>query len=134
MSLEKLAHLATRQSRSSVFKSRLVGSNSSGRVTGFADECRLCGRSERHAGVVGRQCFAPAISCSALELGRLKLRMKADESSTIAVLAEKPSVARDIARVLGADKRGEGYLQKRLCRHLGDWTFGFLGATARDQS
>jgi DNA topoisomerase-3 len=60
--------------------------------------------------------------------------MKAIESSTIAVLAEKPSVARDIARVLGADKRGEGYLQKRLCRHLGDWTFGFLGATARDQS
>jgi DNA topoisomerase-3 len=37
--------------------------------------------------------------------------MKAIETSTIAVLAEKPSVARDIARVLGADKRGEGYLQ-----------------------
>ncbi|MEM7351275.1 MAG: DNA topoisomerase 3 [Acidobacteriota bacterium] len=29
---------------------------------------------------------------------------------TIAVLAEKPSVARDIARVLGVRKRGEGYL------------------------
>ena len=29
---------------------------------------------------------------------------------TIAVLAEKPSVARDIARVLGANERGEGYL------------------------
>jgi len=29
---------------------------------------------------------------------------------TIAVVAEKPSVARDIARVLGATKRGQGYL------------------------
>jgi DNA topoisomerase IA len=37
--------------------------------------------------------------------------MKASESSTVAVLPEKLSVARDIARVLGADKRGEGYLQ-----------------------
>src|SRR6202451_538481 len=37
--------------------------------------------------------------------------MKARESGTVAVLAEKPSVARDIARVLGAEKRGKGYLQ-----------------------
>ena len=37
--------------------------------------------------------------------------MEASESRTIAILAEKPSVAQDIARVLGADKRGEGYLQ-----------------------
>src|SRR5258705_6474526 len=37
----------------------------------------------------------------------LKVQMKASESSTVAVLTEKPSVARDIARVLGADKRGE---------------------------
>src|SRR5260370_16923165 len=41
----------------------------------------------------------------------LKVQMKASESSTVAVLTEKPSVARDIARVLGADKRGQGYLQ-----------------------
>src|SRR5258708_12628339 len=41
----------------------------------------------------------------------LKVQMKASESSTVAVLTEKPSVARDIARVLGADTRGEGYLQ-----------------------
>jgi len=32
------------------------------------------------------------------------------ESGTIAVLAEKPSVARDIARELGATSRGDGYL------------------------
>jgi DNA topoisomerase-3 len=37
--------------------------------------------------------------------------MEASESRTIAILAEKPSVAQDIARVLGADKRGKGYLQ-----------------------
>ena len=36
--------------------------------------------------------------------------MAAPESGTIAVLAEKPSVARDIARVLGATRRGDGYL------------------------
>ena len=29
---------------------------------------------------------------------------------TVAVVAEKPSVARDLARVLGAKKRGQGYL------------------------
>jgi hypothetical protein len=36
--------------------------------------------------------------------------MAAPESGIIAVLAEKPSVARDIARVLGATSRGDGYL------------------------
>jgi DNA topoisomerase-3 len=30
---------------------------------------------------------------------------------TTAVVAEKPSVARDIAAVLGATKRGEGYFE-----------------------
>src|ERR1700756_4021812 len=51
-------------------------------------------------------------------------RMNALESSTIAVLAEKPSVARDIARVLGADKRGEGYLQGN--GYVATWAFGHL--------
>jgi DNA topoisomerase III len=32
------------------------------------------------------------------------------ESGTLAVLAEKPSFARDIASVLGATSRGDGYL------------------------
>ncbi len=31
-------------------------------------------------------------------------------SRGIAILAEKPSVARDIARVLGATSKGDGYL------------------------
>jgi hypothetical protein len=34
-------------------------------------------------------------------------KMALPEAGTIAVLAEKPSVARDIARVVGAAKRGE---------------------------
>ena len=38
------------------------------------------------------------------------LTMAPPESGTIAVLAEKPSVARDIARVLGATSKGDGYL------------------------
>jgi hypothetical protein len=31
------------------------------------------------------------------------------ETGAVAVLAEKPSVARDIAKVLGAATKGEGY-------------------------
>src|ERR1700741_5375985 len=52
--------------------------------------------------------------------------MKAIESSTIAVLAEKPSVARDIARVLGANKRGEGYLSGN--GYVVTWAIGHLVA------
>src|ERR1700756_1748732 len=56
-------------------------------------------------------------------------RMNALESSTIAVLAEKPSVARDIARVLGADKRGEGYLQGN--GYVVTWAIGHLVTLAQ---
>jgi DNA topoisomerase-3 len=52
--------------------------------------------------------------------------MKASE--TIAVLAEKPSVARDIARVLGADKRGQGYLQGN--GYVVTWAIGHLVSLA----
>ena len=54
--------------------------------------------------------------------------MKADESGTIAVLAEKPSVARDIARVLGADQRGQGYLQGN--GYVVTWAIGHLVSLA----
>jgi DNA topoisomerase-3 len=55
--------------------------------------------------------------------------MKANETSTIAVLAEKPSVARDIARVLGVDKRGEGYLQGN--GYVVTWAIGHLVSLAQ---
>jgi DNA topoisomerase III len=55
--------------------------------------------------------------------------MIASENSTIAVLAEKPSVARDIARVLGADKRGEGYLQGN--GYVVTWAIGHLVSLAQ---
>jgi DNA topoisomerase-3 len=55
--------------------------------------------------------------------------MKASESSTVAVLTEKPSVARDIARVLGADKRGEGYLQGN--GYVVTWAIGHLVSLAQ---
>ena len=55
--------------------------------------------------------------------------MKASDSSTIAVLAEKPSVARDIARVLGASKRGEGYLQGN--GYVVSWAVGHLVSLAQ---
>jgi DNA topoisomerase-3 len=54
--------------------------------------------------------------------------MKAPESGTIAVLAEKPSVARDIARVLGADQRGTGYLQGN--GYVVTWAIGHLVSLA----
>src|SRR5258708_12035572 len=55
--------------------------------------------------------------------------MKASEFSTVAVLTEKPSVARDIARVLGADQRGEGYLQGN--GYVVTWAIGHLVSLAQ---
>ena len=40
------------------------------------------------------------------------------------VLAEKPSVARDIARVLGASQRGDGYLEGK--EYIITWALGHL--------
>ena len=48
----------------------------------------------------------------------------AGESGTVAVLAEKPSVARDIAKVLGATTRGEGYLHGN--GYVVTWAIGHL--------
>ena len=43
---------------------------------------------------------------------------------TVAVVAEKPSVARDIARVLGASQRGEGTLSGS--GYVVTWAIGHL--------
>ena len=51
------------------------------------------------------------------------------ESGAIAVLAEKPSVARDIARVLGASNRGDGYLHGN--GYVITWAIGHLAALAQ---
>ena len=40
------------------------------------------------------------------------------------VLAEKPSVARDIARVLGCNKKGNGYLEGN--KYVVTWALGHL--------
>ena len=55
--------------------------------------------------------------------------MAASESSVIAVLAEKPSVARDIARVLGATSKGDGYLRGN--GYVVTWAVGHLAALAQ---
>ncbi len=47
----------------------------------------------------------------------------------MAVLAEKPSVARDIARVLGAGTRGEGYLHGN--GYVVTWAVGHLASLAQ---
>ena len=48
---------------------------------------------------------------------------------TIAVVAEKPSVARDIAKVLGANRRGTGFLHGN--GYLVTWAIGHLATLAQ---
>src|ERR1700690_2921686 len=55
--------------------------------------------------------------------------MSLSESGTIAVLAEKPSVARDIAKVLGATTRGDGYLYGN--GYVVTWAIGHLASLAQ---
>ncbi|HWQ52199.1 MAG TPA: DNA topoisomerase 3 [Bryobacteraceae bacterium] len=52
-----------------------------------------------------------------------------DPAGSVAVLAEKPSVARDIARVLGATKQGKGYLHGD--GYIVTWAVGHLVALAQ---
>ncbi|ATB44967.1 DNA topoisomerase 3 [Corallococcus macrosporus] len=49
--------------------------------------------------------------------------------SLVAVLAEKPSVARDLARVLGANERGEGWLRGN--GYVVTWAIGHLVGLAQ---
>ena len=49
--------------------------------------------------------------------------------TSIAVVAEKPSVARDIARILNANKRGDGYLHGD--GYIVTWAIGHLVALAQ---
>lgn len=49
--------------------------------------------------------------------------------STTAVIAEKPSVARDIAKVLGATQKGEGFLHGP--GHIVTWAIGHLVSLAQ---
>jgi DNA topoisomerase-3 len=53
----------------------------------------------------------------------------AAESGTVAVLAEKPSVARDIAKVLGANAKGDGYLHGN--GYVVTWAIGHLASLAQ---
>ncbi|HTQ54605.1 MAG TPA: DNA topoisomerase 3 [Bryobacteraceae bacterium] len=55
--------------------------------------------------------------------------MHGPDATSLAVLAEKPSVARDIARVLGAIKQGPGYLHGN--GYVVTWAIGHLVALAQ---
>ena len=55
--------------------------------------------------------------------------MEAKEPRTVAILAEKKSVAQDIARVLGANVRGKGYLQGN--GYVVTWAIGHLVSLAQ---
>src|SRR5437879_10398240 len=65
--------------------------------------------------------MAPPLHC--------KLTMTGADSESIAVVAEKPSVARDIARVLGASHPGDGYLHGN--GYVVTWAIGHLAALAQ---
>ncbi|MGC9970271.1 MAG: DNA topoisomerase 3 [Bryobacteraceae bacterium] len=54
---------------------------------------------------------------------------RAAESEAVAVLAEKPSVARDVARVLGAGQQGKGYLHGN--GYIVTWAVGHLVSLAQ---
>ncbi|MCL4793816.1 MAG: DNA topoisomerase 3 [Bryobacteraceae bacterium] len=54
--------------------------------------------------------------------------MSEGEPANIAVLAEKPSVARDIAKVLGASRKGDGFLHGN--GYVVTWAIGHLAALA----
>jgi len=54
---------------------------------------------------------------------------RAAEAEAVAVLAEKPSVARDIARVLGAGAQGKGYLHGN--GYIVTWAIGHLVSLAQ---
>ena len=53
----------------------------------------------------------------------------APESGSVAVLAEKPSVARDIAKVLGASTKGDGYMHGN--GYIVTWAIGHLASLAQ---
>jgi DNA topoisomerase III len=55
--------------------------------------------------------------------------MPAGPSGAVAVVAEKPSVARDIARVVGANQQGQGYLHGG--GYIVTWAVGHLVALAQ---
>jgi DNA topoisomerase-3 len=55
--------------------------------------------------------------------------MESAQAGSVAVLAEKPSVARDIARVLGAGAKGNGYLHGN--GYVVTWAIGHLAALAQ---
>ncbi|MFT3772707.1 MAG: toprim domain-containing protein [Minicystis sp.] len=55
--------------------------------------------------------------------------MPPDLAMSIAVVAEKPSVARDLARALGASSRGEGYIHGN--GYVVTWAIGHLVALAQ---
>lgn len=55
--------------------------------------------------------------------------MTGTDTGTVVVLAEKPSVARDVARVLGAGTKGDGYLHGN--GYVVTWAIGHLAALAQ---
>src|SRR6185295_5483683 len=64
---------------------------------------------------------------SAWRAGRVSRKMR--RAMTVAIVAEKPSVARDIAHVLGANARGDGFLHGN--GHVVTWAIGHLVGLAQ---
>ena len=87
---------------------------------------RRCANSARHS----RTCrsYSSLRHIRGSSIAKMGYPMGLD-SGTVAVLAEKPSVARDIARVVGAVNKGEGYLHGN--GYVVTWALGHLVALAQ---
>ena len=98
-----------------------------GEVEGTEDVERAADDADQGDGVVIEHfCQNATGGCARLNT---YLSNAAGESGAVAVLAEKPSVARDIAKVLGAGARGDGYLHGN--GYVVTWAIGHLASLAQ---
>jgi DNA topoisomerase-3 len=73
--------------------------------------------------------YKPRIQNVVIKPGPNSSTAQGSDSGSTAVVAEKPSVARDIARVLGATRQGDGYLHGN--GYVITWAIGHLAALAQ---
>jgi DNA topoisomerase III len=93
------------------------------------NHCLFAGARKSASQECVRHIAAPRVRMRAVAGDLVSSKAEMATQSSVAVVAEKPSVARDIARVLGAAKRGEGYLHGD--GYVVTWAIGHLVALAQ---
>ncbi len=76
-----------------------------------------------------RKSQSPASSAFPLPLAEAAVEARLGGQGSVAVVAEKPSVARDLAKELGANQRGQGFLHGN--GYVVTWAVGHLVALAQ---